>query len=79
MNQIALIEKTRSLIAAGDIVGAESALAELADTEGDGALMVVLDQLPPKDVLAVIREFDTSKESVDQPRSSRPSNSPAPS
>ena len=40
------------------------ALAELADTEGDGALMVVLDQLPPKDVLAVIREFDTSKESV---------------
>ena len=26
--------------------------------------MVVLDQLPPKDVLAVIREFDTSKESV---------------
>ncbi|MCC6218388.1 MAG: hypothetical protein IT505_02715, partial [Aquabacterium sp.] len=61
---LALITKTQSLIAAGDIVGAESALAELADTEGDGALMVVLDQLPPKDVLAVIREFDTSKESV---------------
>jgi hypothetical protein len=56
--------KPRSLIAAGDIVGAESALAELADTEGDGALMVVLDQLPPKDMLAVIREYDTSKESV---------------
>jgi hypothetical protein len=64
MNHLALITKTQSLIAAGDIVGAESALAELADTEGDGALMVVLDQLPPKDVLAVIREFDTSKESV---------------
>ena len=61
---LALITKTQSLIAAGDIVGAESALAELADTEGDGALVVVLDQLPPKDVLAVIREFDTSKESV---------------
>ena len=40
MNQIALIEKTRSLIAAGDISGAEAALADLADTEGDGALMV---------------------------------------
>jgi hypothetical protein len=61
---LALITKTQSLIASGDIVGAESALVELADTEGDGALMVVLEQLPPKDILAVIREYDTSKESV---------------
>jgi hypothetical protein len=45
-------------------VGAESALVELADTEGDAALMVVLDLLPPKDILAVIREYDNSKESV---------------
>ena len=64
MNHLALIEKTQSLIAAGDIVGAESALTELADTEGDGALMVVLEQLPPKDILAVIREYDNSKESI---------------
>jgi hypothetical protein len=64
MNYLALIEKTQSLIAAGDIVGAESALVELADTEGDGALMVVLEQLPPKDILAVIREYDPSKESI---------------
>lgn len=63
-NHLALIEKTQSLIAAGDIVGAEAALADLADTEGDGALMVVLEQLPPKDVLAVIREYDNSKESI---------------
>ena len=61
---LALISKTQSLIAAGDISGAESALVELADAEGDHALMVVLDQLPPKDILAVIREYDTSKESV---------------
>ena len=46
MNHLALIAKTQSLIAAGDIVGAESALVELADAEGDGALLVVLDQLP---------------------------------
>lgn len=52
------------MIAAGDIVGAESALVELADTEGDSALMVVLDMLPAKDILAVIREYDNSKESV---------------
>ena len=64
MNHLALIAKTQSLIAAGDIVGAESALVELADSEGDYALMVVLEQLPPKDILAVIREYDNSKESV---------------
>ena len=64
MNHLALIEKTQTLIAAGDIVGAEGALVELADAEGDAALMVVLDLLPPKDILAVIREYDNSKESV---------------
>ncbi|MGQ0710771.1 MAG: hypothetical protein ACT4NV_13625 [Rhodoferax sp.] len=61
---LAVIEQTRSLIAAGDIVGAEAALGDLADREGDRALMVVLDQLAPKDVLAVIREFDDSRASV---------------
>ena len=64
MNALALIAKTQSLIAAGDIVAAEAALVELADAEGDNALMVVLEQLPPKDILAVIREYDNSKESV---------------
>ncbi len=64
MSNLALIAKTQSLIAAGDIVGAESALVELADTEGDRALMVVLEQLPAKDILAVIREYDNSRESV---------------
>ena len=64
MNHLALIEKTRSLIAAGDIVGAESALVELADSQGDWVLMEVLDQLPPKDLLAVIREYDSSKSSI---------------
>ncbi len=64
MNTLALIAKTQSLIASGDIVGAESALVELADADGDGALMVVLEQLPAKDILAIIREYDNSKESV---------------
>ncbi|MDD2810665.1 hypothetical protein [Rhodoferax sp.] len=64
MHHLALIEKTQSLIAAGDIVGAEHALVELADREGDGALMAVLEQLPPKDVLAVIREYDSSRETI---------------
>ena len=64
MNHVALIEKTRSLIAAGDINAAEAALSELADSDGDGALVVVLEQLAPKDILAVIREYDQSKESI---------------
>jgi hypothetical protein len=63
-HHLALIKTTQALIASGDIVGAEAALSELADNEGDGALMVVLDQLPPKDILAVIREYDNSKESA---------------
>ena len=61
---LALMTQTQSLIAAGDIVGAESALVALADTQGDTALKVVLAQLPAKDILAVIREYDNSKESV---------------
>ena len=64
MNHLALIEKTQSLIAAGDILGAESALVDLADKEGDGALVEVLAQLPAKDLLAVIREYDNSKSSI---------------
>ncbi len=63
-SNLALITKTQTLIAAGDITGAEGALVELADAEGDAALMVVLEQLPAKDVLAIIREYDNSKESV---------------
>jgi len=64
MNHLALIAKTQSLIASGDIVAAEAALADLADAEGDQALMVVMEQLPPKDLLAVMREYDSSKESI---------------
>ncbi len=64
MTALALIAKTQALIASGDIVAAEAALVELADEEGDHALLVVLEQLPPKDILAVIREYDNSKESV---------------
>jgi len=59
-----LVLKAARLIGAGDISGAEYALVSLVDSEGDHALVEVLEELPPKDLLAVIREFDTSKESV---------------
>jgi hypothetical protein len=75
MNQIALITKDPQPDRRRRHLGAEAALAELADTEGDGALMVVLEQLQPKDILAVIREYDPprSRSSTcwSRPRSSR--------
>ena len=59
-----VVLKSSQLILAGDIAGAESALVAIADQEGDHALVSVLDDLPPKDLLAVMREFDSSRESV---------------
>lgn len=63
MNYPALIE-AQSLVAAGDIAGAEFALANLAETEGDKTLVAALDEFPAKDLLAIIREYDASKESL---------------
>ncbi|MBC3885936.1 hypothetical protein [Undibacterium griseum] len=59
----AVIE-AQNLILAGDISGAEYALANIAETHGDKALVAALDDLPAKDLLAVIREYDASKESL---------------
>ena len=56
--------KASALIHAGDIAAAESALTALVDTEGDSALVAVLDELNPKDLLAIIREYDSAKPSV---------------
>lgn len=59
-----VVLKSSQLILAGDIVGAENELATIADEHGDYALVSILDEMPPKDLLAVMREFDSSKESV---------------
>jgi hypothetical protein len=58
------IIQAQKLIKSGDIVGAEQALATLAESEGDYALVAALDELPAKDLLAIIREYDTAKESL---------------
>ena len=44
-----VIRKASALIHAGDISAAESALVDLVETEGDHALVTVLDELAPKD------------------------------
>jgi len=59
-----VVLKSSQLILAGDIAGAEKALVAIADQEGDHALVSLLDDLKPKDLLAVMREFDSSMESV---------------
>ena len=60
----ALIIQASSLIQSGDIVRAEELLTALVETDGDHALVEVLDDMPSKDLLAVIREYDPSKQSI---------------
>lgn len=59
-----VIHRTSQLILAGDLKGAEQALAGIADSEGDTALVAILDDIAPKDLLAVMRGFDGSRQSV---------------
>lgn len=56
--------KTAQLVLAGDLQGAEQALAHVAETEGDTALVALLSEVAPKDLLAIMREFDGSRESI---------------
>jgi len=60
----ALVIQATSLIQSGDIVRAEELLTALVETDGDHALVEVLDEMPSKDLLAVIREYDSSKQSI---------------
>lgn len=59
-----VVLQAASLIQTGDIVGAEVLLTSLVETDGDQALVEVLDEMPAKDLLAVIREYDVSKQSL---------------
>ncbi len=63
MTHLVVTEAT-NLIQSGDIVRAEAVLTALVETEGDNALIEVLDDIPSKDLLAVIREYDSSKQSL---------------
>ncbi|MES2580207.1 MAG: hypothetical protein V4552_06620 [Pseudomonadota bacterium] len=63
MTHLVVVEAT-NLIQSGDIVRAEALLTALVETEGDHALVEVLDEIPAKDLLAVIREYDSSKQSL---------------
>ncbi|MEF8753608.1 MAG: hypothetical protein V5B60_06640 [Accumulibacter sp.] len=59
-----VLARAEKLVRVGDIVGAEAALVSLVETEGDQALALALDDFPAKDLLAVLRDFDSARESV---------------
>ena len=50
MTHLVVVEAT-NLIQSGDIVRAEALLTALVETEGDHALVEVLDDIPAKDLL----------------------------
>ena len=59
-----IVKTVSTLVYGGDIDQAERALVSVADEEGDLALARIIDELPPRDVVAILREHDSSKASV---------------
>jgi hypothetical protein len=59
-----IVTTVSAMVYEGDIESAERALAVLADQEGDRALARVIDEMPPRDVVAILREHDSSKISI---------------
>lgn len=59
-----LVKLVEGMVYEGNIDSAERALATVADQEGDTALARVIEQLPPRDVVAILREHDPSRPSL---------------
>ena len=59
-----IVTTVSAMVFEGDIESAERALAVLADQEGDRALAKVIDEMPPRDVVAILREHDSAKPSI---------------
>lgn len=59
-----IIKKAIYEIKSGNIEAAEALLVTVAENEGDKALQIVLEEVPPKDLLAIMRNYDGSNESV---------------
>lgn len=59
-----IITTVSAMVYEGDIDSAERALAVLADQEGDFALARIIDEMPARDVVAILREHDSSKSSI---------------
>ncbi len=59
-----LVTTVSAMVYEGDIESAERALAVLADQEGDRALAKVVDEMPPRDLVAILREHDSARPSI---------------
>lgn len=59
-----IVTTVSTLVNGGDVEGAERALAVIADKEGDRALARIIDEMPPRDVVAILREHDASRMSI---------------
>lgn len=60
MSNHPVIRQVTNLVSFGDLVAAEAALVAVAEEEGDSALVALLDSLPERDLIAILREYDSS-------------------
>jgi hypothetical protein len=59
-----IVKVVSGMVHGGDVEGAERALAVIADQEGDRALARIIDEMPARDVVAILREHDASRSSI---------------
>jgi hypothetical protein len=59
-----IVKTVSGMVYEGDIESAERALALVADQEGDLALARVIEDMAPRDVVAILREHDSSRISI---------------
>jgi hypothetical protein len=59
-----IVKAVSNLVFEGNIDSAERALATVADQEGDFALARVIDEMAPRDLVAILREHDASRGSI---------------
>jgi hypothetical protein len=59
-----IVKVVSGMLHGGDVEGAERALAVIADQEGDLALSRIIDEMPARDVVAILREHDASHASI---------------
>ena len=60
----AIVKAVSGMVFEGNIESAERALVSVADQEGDRALALVIEEMPAKDLVAILREHDAARGSI---------------
>jgi hypothetical protein len=63
-NTLPVVREVSKYVQSGDIEAAEYALVAIADSDGDQALVAVIDAMPEADLIAILREYDSSRETA---------------